>query len=829
MARLVSRASGNWTAAATWKVVEGAGLQAAETAETNSTTAYVNCPAFTVGAGIVMTCVVLLVRRLSSTGTFSVQLSDDNGATATREVVVNTADLPIGTSFVCFVLPSNLTGDGGADYRVGIKSSTAATVAVRRDATAANWTKLIVNNTTQAPVAADILYELGELTGAGAGSDLTVTMNETATTQYGEVNIGHRGIEAWANAAATAYVQRVNGNKNVWGNGFLDMNPGGTRTPTDTTKIQEFVCASAGQFGLRLLANHRFRSKGFNKTAVRIRLSADEAAGQSVISVDTATGWKNGDSVGFGSTSKTASQSEEHTLAADAGATTITLTGTLASAKAGVAPTQGVVVLLTHTNKLRSTSSVNLTYVEVNPDVNGVANVDIDWTEFQYVGTSTSSRYGFRIITGVISGITVDKTSWRDNTSRVLSAEGTATGGWSWTDCVAWKCGAATNQRTIRVEATSATNWTLRGLTVLAPGADCLDVELLDMGGTIEDLLIGSKTSVNGNPGLALGDPNGGTIDGLEMMAIAQNTEWIAASATPALGPTTIRNFLLWRSTGISTNGCIVLSNMVDLTLEDGQILGVGNAIFMDDGTVRGLLVRRVVMSGLTTDGANLTGLCLRPNAAISYIQARFEDCDFGVAAGVYDVNATADLQVQTTLPVAEITLVNCRMGSATEVTGEASMALGSFIARQQHDQTVVHNVLTPVGTLAYDTTITHLGSPTYRLTPSSATVKLRTDGRKRDHWLIAANTSQIITVNCPVRLDAAYNGAMPRLIILANPALDIDADLVLDTHAGGTGAFETLTGATAALPRAGVLEVIVDCDGTAGFVNVAQLTTIAS
>jgi putative intracellular protease/amidase len=310
---------------------------------------------------------------------------------------------------------------------------------------------------------------------------------------------------------------------------------------------------------------------------------------------------------------------------------------------------------------------------------------------------------------------------------------------------------------------------------------------------------------------------------------VAQNTEWISSSAAPALGPTTIRNFLLWRSTGISTNGCFILGDMNQLTLEDGQILAVGNAIFAPAAVivVSEMLMRRVVIAGLTTDGANETAINLRPNVASSFIQIRCEDCDFGVATGVYAANATADINIATTLPVTQITAVNCRLGSATEVAGVTNMAPGSFIALGQKDQAVAHEVQTPIGTLSYDAVVTSGGNPTLRMTPSSATLKLRSNARQTDKWLIAVQSGQTIDFEILVQKDATYNGTQPRLVALSNPALDINADTIIATMSGGAGSFQALIGSIGPVPATGVIEIFADCDGTAGFINVADFTAI--
>jgi hypothetical protein len=68
------------------------------------------------------------------------------------------------------------------------------------------------------------------------------------------------------------------------------------------------------------------------------------------------------------------------------------------------------------------------------------------------------------------------------------------------------------------------------------------------------------------------------------------------------------------------------------------------------------------------------------------------------------------------------------------------------------------------------------------------------------------------------------YSGNRIRLILKQNDALGITADTVIDTATvASEGAFELLTGTTAAATDDGVMEFVVDCDyGTANsWINV--------
>jgi hypothetical protein len=110
------------------------------------------------------------------------------------------------------------------------------------------------------------------------------------------------------------------------------------------------------------------------------------------------------------------------------------------------------------------------------------------------------------------------------------------------------------------------------------------------------------------------------------------------------------------------------------------------------------------------------------------------------------------------------------------------------------------------------------------RLTPINADEKLRS-GLKS----VAAKTGSLVTVSVKVRCSVladgvAYNGNRPRLVMAYNRAATVQAvDTVLATATlAANGAFETITGTipTALIDNAAV-SFYVDCDGTAGWVNV--------
>jgi hypothetical protein len=124
-------------------------------------------------------------------------------------------------------------------------------------------------------------------------------------------------------------------------------------------------------------------------------------------------------------------------------------------------------------------------------------------------------------------------------------------------------------------------------------------------------------------------------------------------------------------------------------------------------------------------------------------------------------------------------------------------------------------------GIIQIDTTYFKTASPSQRLTPNSATNKLESGSKKA-----ALNSAATAIFSVWVRKSsvaaggADYNGNQPRLILKRNDAAGITADTVLATMTAGLDTWQQLTGTTPVVTDDAVLEVVVDCDGVAGFVN---------
>src|SRR3990167_7017797 len=235
MAHLISEVSGNLTAVLTvWDSVETGtrAVQLTKTGSTNTTTSTVynaNAQDLTgtnlnVCEGLLMQC-----KQTTVTGTVKVVLSADSGTTETVSLTVNATDLPTSPSWVFFKFASPLTLDGGTDYAVGVQGSSAGNATFYRSATAADWAHLLRLDSLATAAAGDVLWVVGELTGAGASTAITVTMDSTATTDY--------------------YL-KLFGSLNGWGGGTLNIGTTGTPIPRGGSAVLEFDPVADGGMGL---------------------------------------------------------------------------------------------------------------------------------------------------------------------------------------------------------------------------------------------------------------------------------------------------------------------------------------------------------------------------------------------------------------------------------------------------------------------------------------------------------------------------------------------------------------------------------------------------
>jgi hypothetical protein len=283
-----------------------------------------------------------------------------------------------------------------------------------------------------------------------------------------------------------------------------------------------------------------------------------------------------------------------------------------------------------------------------------------------------------------------------------------------------------------------------------------------------------------------------------------------------ASGPVTLSNITAWRggSDGISTTG-----TLTNVTIDTFTVFG-----FSSQGVyVNGNLQNVVFLNGTVRAGTVLTQpIGLRLDTSV-IDEACFVNCVFG---GGGQTHATADVSLATAITLTYFLLDNCALSSSTQLANQTNLRAvvtrpysslkANFLGQTQNHKTWFGN-----GSWSYDSSISD-ASPSLRMTPLSATVKLQSP-----NFIASVPSGQAATASIKVRKSvigdgAAYNGNQPRLIVRRDYGAGITSETVLDTStAAGDGAFETLTGTTSTVGANCALQFFVDCDGTAGWVNV--------
>lgn len=845
MAMLISRANGNFTAAATWGTVDNAASSQLTnpSASTNTTTSYVYSSAFTGTNTRVSDGIALFLKRLTTTGTVSVALSDDNGVTATREVTVNASDLPADESWVFFKFGSTLTLDGGTDYKVGVKASSADNALIYRDGTAGNWARMVSTTTTGAPVAGDTMLVVGEWTAAGSSASITVTMDNTATTDFGSnssaglpaqtspgtfngIQIGQNGVMTWGTSAATNYYLKLSGQLIVWSGGTYNMGTTSTPCPRGSTMYIQFDSTgttATTTFGLAAFNGATVVMQGLSRTSgkdvVWCRLSADASANATSLTVDIDTGWLDNDQIAVATTTQTATQSELGAMNGAAGASTLTVdgfagtAGGLASAHSGTSPTQAEVIMLTRSVRISGATSTNTGFTHFAAS----ATADIDWVEFFWLGSSAGGIANNPIVTYTSSSgsLTCHYSACYGSRGFVSFGSFLSNANVTISQNVYW---ASTTIAPFSINAgTTASNIAFSGNVAISNSASTSFFSLQGHGAN--QISVTDNIVAGGNSGFVLGGSryymNGNT-------AHSCVNGFVIAETNSTGKQYSFINCSAWRCTTQGFNFDLAFPTLVYCE----NVTAFGN-------TTRGFFLRNVgcayVFNTVFASGDS-TFACAdgfgfnQPGVSQGLIQVTVNNGTFSSTSGIYRANTNADINIPSGFvsSMLQMQFNNTLFGAATEISNLSALVPAGYIKSSRHDQIKgAFKSWFPYGIVERDTTIYRTAAPSERLTPNNASGKLVSGSR-----IAAVDDLGTVTISVYVRKSvvgdgAAYNGNQPRLILKANPAAGINSDTVLATMSAAAGSWQQLTGTTAAVDADGALEFVVDCDGTTGWVNV--------
>jgi hypothetical protein len=539
-------------------------------------------------------------------------------------------------------------------------------------------------------------------------------------------------------------------------------------------------------------------------------------AGPGSISLSTvdSTAWASGDVIALAPTVRgSIGQAETVTLSGPAVGTSVPVSATsfLHDGNASANNARACVLNLTRNVVIRGISTLLQTYFVTA----ATGSISCNFTSFQYFGSNTAATRG---IEGNITSGTFEFIGCAFSNFEVAGSTGillnSATSIANVQNCVFYR------QASLAVGMTSAV--TLTGNTVTVN--NCSAIGGTSMGtvalynftanaGTYTDLM-GSASSVSAFIFQSTATASSLTISNLYAYNCTSSNIQINVISELTQSDALLTNIVSYRSAaeGIAM-GSSVTGPCINTTINSGRLFGNATR-----GLTAGFVYSSDVKNMLIYNEAGYdqpVGIAFNNHTHNLY----FDTCQIGVALA----HSTSD--VRDVCPRNEHigTFRNCIFGSTTEFSNLSNFTPQSYQGSAKHDQVAgVHKMYKKYGIITSDTTFFKVASPSQRLTPSDVTNKLYSQEKK-----IAIPTGQGATVSVWVRKSVigdgtTYNGNEVQLIVLSNAAAGISADTVIATSTvASNGAFELITGTTAAVTDNVALEFLIACDGTLGWINV--------
>lgn len=823
MAVLFSVQSGNWTTSTTWKVVDSTSFANTETSVTTLTTSFQTSSAFTPGAITVEGIAVKVSSRVASpSGTITVRLSTGGSAVAGTTVTLNVSDLPltsasVPTSFYwCyFKFASPVVLLAATTYNVQATTSASVQVSLGHSLSTANWIRCLVTSTNATPAAGDTLIVAGEHTAAGVGVDYTVTLDNVSGVSYGggsailpALEIGKRGVVNFGISASTNYQLVCNGAINIGGGGILNIGTSGSPIPSSSSALIRFTMSTTNLYQINVRQFGYLYSYGATKSA-RALLGSNASVGASSITTSTSTGWNRNDNIVIAPTTNVSTAFNFLTMSATASGTTITLTGTLSNAKTIWDNTDCEIINLTRNVRIVGPSSS----VDCLHTYNGQVTIDMDYTEINFGAISNSA-------TETTSGslISFVGCSFWGSSGRNLITDGTIPAGvtMSFEDCVFHNLNSiaaapsliGSSQSTVRF----TNSWGIRSIATW----------------------------------LSFSGANSFTIDGCRLIASGVNGIIIGNNTTYDTGPIIIRNsvFKCNSNTGLGFNsGGGAYTNIGDQhdISNNRKYLNAqfGFAAASGTGYSWGWIIGQFEAFSNATSNVNLSASGDFKFLGATLYGGPTQPSPIGVRSAnpivpitlenfIMSTHSTADVSLIQTSGTSQLIFKNSSFLSTTKVQSPTTtFSRPSYIYSSRDGQVDgTHTIYRFNGTLRSDLTIFRTSPSSLRLSPLSAIYKIESNP-----VFVPVENGQTVRVGVWVRISvagdgSAYNGNLPRLICKVNSATWTGiTDVVLATASvASSGAFEYISGVTPVALDNAAFEIVVDCDGTAGWVNVDDM-----
>ena len=797
MATLHSIADGNFTSSSSWALVDTTSFLDTRTVITTLTTTPAASTSFTYASApptLQGVSIEIAGRTLGTpTGTLTVELYNVTGATVVRSVTINVSDLPLSDGltgqriwWTYFQFSSSVTLSTGVNYAIRLYTSSASQVSVMVSATT-NWCRALVTTTNQAPAATDMMIIAGVRTGAGLGSTITLTMDNTAVVTFGRLVVGSLGVLNFGVAPSTIYLLTLAGSFVTGQSSIVTIGTALNPVPASSRVTFTIVCTasttSAVQNQMYICGD--FTTYGAAKT-ISTKLAADVAAGTTTSTTTGATGWKSGDIIGLPSTTRTYTQYESKALTADA--VSITLThAALSFAHGGNAATRVQADVVNLTRNILITSGGSAIANRANILLFGTGNISFYYTQFRFLGTGDGQ---------LVCGIS------QFNNSNNLTTFGDIQY-CSFTDATqgATTLACAYNQSTDPIRVFTVSNNVFFGLgftttsvtTIVSPQfgdnnyiIGCLaTTQALTSNKMGSNNVVASSNAIGANAFFAPNASNNSFYSNGTYGLLLTQTNVI-------LSVTNLSYFRIWRNNayGIGLNQT-TLGNTIHQSRD--RIFSF-NGLFCFGNTTASINVITRGFTKLYFSNSYFYGgtTLVQPNhyteSAIPVDGIFYDNCYFGWMDSDIDGSGLGGSQftgaiLQYPLPNGSSVFSNCRFYgteanlqsfSVQPVTSQ-NVLNGNFISFNHNGVTGSNRAWYSAGVLSTDTTIFNISSKSLRITPSAFRTGVTVQKLTSSIVRVPVSSGNTCTISTKVRKSitsdgTVFNGTAPRLMYVFNP-----------------------------------------------------------
>lgn len=805
MAYAISKQSGYANDAATWGREE-TGPNAvfntgSMTLQSPSTTGYNWSSTFTIISGHTVDGVILSGKRLSSTGTLTVALSDNGGSSVIASVTVNVTDLPENTNWIFFYWGS-VVGTGGSNYTVGLRASDSNNCAFERQSTVSNnWRRIPRWSTSYTLVAADQIFCVGNLIGPGAYSPITVTWDLTTSTTYSDIVVAPRAMLVSADSPGTNYILQTNGTVTICQYGSLYIGTPSVKIPETSTS--SLIFASPDTY---FHIYGTFYCNGATKV-IRTILAADISAGATTSTTDVPTGWKQNDWIVF---MNSGSGNSLEQLTSDASDTTLSHTATDYAHRGLSGSTVWASTIMNLTRNVIITG--NATRIVVYE----TAAVTINCTEITGIGNSTDPKYGFNI------SLTPDGNNFLISYSTIWNSNYSGQICLYFNNSIAGCDVNCTYNNFYNVDTAIQFSDGIGGNHLFNNNALCVNENGFNINEpcnfNISNTMFGSANSAIHfrTTGIVTSDV---TLYSNNIKIVGANNGIVFYSYSNIWQDLVINNFTAACNNAtiyvspqakakILINNAYIEVASVFIKLYGSILAYIKDAVVNNESIYSGPASILIVTDNVPTSpyGEN-SGVIYLDNVSIN-----------GYPAFGGDYCGPSDPSKRCT--VQRIRFDNSLFLDGHSIARAKESWFGTYAGSHRHNQTNQNYAsYSEYGTRLADTSIFRTALPSERVIHSTdtATNMNAVSADKR----VAVQPNQTIYISAWVYIGASYDGDNPRLICRRNPAVGVTSDIVLATHSGTKTTWEQLSAALPSVTRPTFLRCYVDCSGTSDSIYV--------